>query len=203
MKKKEAFTLLEVVFAIAILAIAILPIMSMYPNALKISMKANNAEELSRTSITILDFIKSRGYTDISNKLTTTSTIVYNYGDTSTSAFIKLSDNSYTNYGFEQNFLGGNGTSSNLFFINTKGVNLTNKKFMVNIQKISPMDGTGNLIYGKYDLENFRLTTTSTTSTNQIIYGIIKMRDLNEDYTSKEGNRDMKFLITPMEEWGD
>ena len=81
MKKKEAFTLLEVVFAIAILAIAILPIMSMYPNALKISMKANNAEELSRTSITILDFIKSRGYTDISNKLTTTSTIVYNYGD--------------------------------------------------------------------------------------------------------------------------
>ncbi len=52
-------------------------------------------------------------------------------------------------------------------------------------------------------MENFRLTTTSTTSTNQIIYGIIKMRDLNEDYTSKEGNRDMKFLITPMEEWGD
>lgn len=203
MKKKEAFTLLEVVFAIAILAIAILPIMSMYPNALKISMKANNAEELSRTSITILDFIKSRGYTDISDKLTTTSSIVYNYGDTSTSAFIKLSDNSYTNYGFEQNFLGGNGISSNLFFINTKGVNLANKKFMVNIQKVSPVDGTGNLIYGKYDLENFRLTTTSTTSTNQIIYGIIKMRDLNEDYTSKEGNRDMKFLITPMEEWGD
>ncbi len=203
MKKKEAFTLLEVVFAIAILAIAILPIMSMYPNALKISMKANNAEELSRTSITILDFIKSRGYTDISDKLTTTSSIVCNYGDTSTSAFIKLSDNSYTNYGFEQNFLGGNGASSNLFFINTKGVNLANKKFMVNIQKVSPVDGTGNLIYGKYDLENFRLTTTSTTSTNQIIYGIIKMRDLNEDYTSKEGNRDMKFLITPMEEWGD
>lgn len=203
MKKKEAFTLLEVVFAIAILAIAILPIMSMYPNALKISMKANNAEELSRTSITILDFIKSRGYTDISNKLTTTSTIDYNYGDNTTSAFIKSSDNSYTNYSFEQNFLGGNGTSSNLFFINTKGVNLTNKKFMVNIQKISPKNPSGEAIYGTYDLENYRITTGSTISGNQIIYGIIKMRDLNEDYTSKEGNRDMKFLITPMEEWGE
>lgn len=203
MKKKEAFTLLEVVFAIAILAIAILPIMSMYPNALKISMKANNAEELSRTSITILDFIKSRGYTDISDKLTTTSSIVYNYGDTSTSAFIKSSDNGYTSYRFEQDFLGGNGTSSNLFFINTKGVNLANKKFMVNIQKVSPENPSGTAIYGTYDLENYRITTGSTISGNQIIYGIIKMRDLNEDYTSKEGNRDMKFLITPMEEWGD
>ncbi len=39
MKKKRGFTLIEVVLAMAVLAAAVLPILSMYPNALKLSTR--------------------------------------------------------------------------------------------------------------------------------------------------------------------
>ncbi len=201
MKKKEGFTLIEVVVAMGIMIIGILPILMMYPNALKHSVKATENEEKSRVSVTIVDFIKSRGYTNISNKLLTTSIKNSEYGTTTISGFTKWGDNSYTNVEFEKDFLGGNGTNSSLFFINTKRAQLSQDKFMVSIQKISPEDGAGNFVYGEYDLKNYT-KNSSTSNSNLIIYGIVKIRGLNENYLDEEKNKDIKFLITPMEEWG-
>ena len=67
MNKNKAFSLLEVLMAMAILSIAVLPIMSMYPNALKMSTRATELEEWSRTTETIVDYVKSRGYTYINS----------------------------------------------------------------------------------------------------------------------------------------
>lgn len=69
-KLKKGYSLVEVLAAFAILSIAILPIMSMYPAIFKQNTSAGQIEEASRTVMTIVDFIKAVGY----NNLTSTAT---------------------------------------------------------------------------------------------------------------------------------
>ena len=53
------------------------------------------------------------------------------------------------------------------------------------------------------DLENNKIDSTTTSSS--IIYGIIKIREKNATLTqwNEERTRDMKFIITPIENWRD
>ena len=60
--KKKGFSLIEVVMALAVISIGVLPILSMYPSALKMTVKATENEEWSRVTMSILDYVKSRGY---------------------------------------------------------------------------------------------------------------------------------------------
>ncbi len=69
-KLKKGYSLVEVLAAFAIISIAILPIMSMYPAIFKQNTSASQIEEASRTVMTIVDFIKAVGY----NNLTSTAT---------------------------------------------------------------------------------------------------------------------------------
>lgn len=69
-KLKKGYSLVEVLAAFAIISIAILPIMSMYPAIFKQNTSAGQIEEASRTAMTIVDFIKAVGY----NNLTATGT---------------------------------------------------------------------------------------------------------------------------------
>lgn len=74
MKKGEkGYSLIEVLAAFAIISIAILPIMSMYPAIFKQNKSASEIEEASRIALTIVDYIKARGYTDLNNKRITQS----------------------------------------------------------------------------------------------------------------------------------
>ena len=60
--KKRGFSLIEVVMALAVISVGVLPILSMYPSALKMTVKATENEEWSRVTMSILDYVKSRGY---------------------------------------------------------------------------------------------------------------------------------------------
>lgn len=60
--KKKGYTLVEVLAAFAILSIAILPIISMYPAVFKINTGASAASESARIAFTVIDFIKAKGY---------------------------------------------------------------------------------------------------------------------------------------------
>ena len=100
MKKKEiGFSLIEVVMALAILGIAILPILSMYPSALKMTTDATRNEEWSRVSMTIVDYVKSRGYDNVKGKMTSSKfdkEYVFTY-DSSTNSY---KQNSFSNESF-------------------------------------------------------------------------------------------------------
>ena len=186
--------------ALAVISVGVLPILSMYPSALKMTVKATAIEEWSRVNMSIVDYIKSRGYDNLKSNLIWSSNAIdeeYN--------FEKLGTN-YTNINFEKDFLGleSAATQPSLFFINSKGINLENYKFSIYMEDIQPTSG-GIEIYKKYDLNNNKFDSSSTSSS--IIYGIIKIREKdssgNADFSGEESIRDMKFIITPIENWRD
>lgn len=185
MKKKEiGFSLIEVVMALAILGIAILPILSMYPSALKMTTDATRNEEWSRVSMTIVDYVKSRGYDNVKANISSfnspTSPYVFAY---------ESSTNSYKSDEFASDI----GITSSAFIVNTKGIKLDNYKFVVNIESLS-------VSYGALDLRKNQIVTNSTNSS--IIYGIVKIRKNGESFDG-ETIRDAKFIITPIEKWGN
>ena len=199
MKNKEkAFSLIEVVMALAILGIAILPILSMYPSALKMTTKATTNEEWSRVSMSIVDYVKSRGYNNIKTIMGGNPTLEKIYGSDTSSGFT-YNLGAYTNSNFEADFLSG----SAVFLINTKGIRLEDYKFSVYLTDVNPTS------YSTYDLNNNRIVTSSTNS--GIIYGIVKIREKTKPFNwdnvlgsdSDEKARDMKFIITPIEQWRD
>jgi type II secretory pathway pseudopilin PulG len=61
-EKKRGYTLVEVLSAFAILSIAILPIISMYPAVFRINTRATAVGESARIAFSVIDFIKSKGY---------------------------------------------------------------------------------------------------------------------------------------------
>lgn len=190
--KKSAFSLIEVVMALAILGIAILPILSMYPSALKMTTKATTNEEWSRVSISIVDFIKSRGYNNI--KIFMNGNIEYEkkYGDNVNSGFW-IETGSYTNTDFKSDF------GLNAFAINTKGIKLDDYKFSVYLEDKKPLTTVGGIeLYKNLDLKNNRIVSSSTSS--GIIFGIVKIRKKDESFDT-ELTRDMKFILTPIENW--
>lgn len=185
MKNKEkAFSLIEVLVALAVLGIAILPILSMYPNALKMTVKATTNEEWSRVSMTIVDYVKSQGYhnldTNVFGPSTTEQSLRYSE--------FSLTNGTYTNQSFENEFLGG----ARVFSVNSKGINLENYKFEINLTKVGG-------IYNNLDLTNGSIVNNSSNSA--IIYGIVKIREKGQDFDATELQRDMKFIVTPIEEW--
>ena len=57
-KLKRGYSIIEVLAAFAIISIAILPIMSMYPAIFRQNRGASEIEEASRLAMTGVDFIK-------------------------------------------------------------------------------------------------------------------------------------------------
>lgn len=155
-KLKKGYSLVEVLAAFAIISIAILPIMSMYPAIFKQNTSAGQIEEASRTAMTIVDFIKAVGY----NNLTATSTgteAAFNVenGDESTdfvnipgsnpAGFIytfKKESGAYitvrgtTNYALDNDLKFGGATVINsindaFVLLNAKGINLADCKLYI------------------------------------------------------------------------
>jgi prepilin-type N-terminal cleavage/methylation domain-containing protein len=184
--KKKAFTLIEVLVAMAIVSIAILPIMSMYPSALKLSQKSTELEEWARTTQTIVDYIKSRGYTNISSHYSTYSG-EYNFSG--------ALNTGYTSEDFGTKLFGA--TKKDLFVINTKGMKLDDYKFKVIIKKTKPtVDGDA---YEVLDMENHKYDFTGNEG-QDFYYGVVKIREKNVDFDTLD-KRDINFVITPIDNW--
>ena len=196
--KKKGFSLIEVVMALAVISIGVLPILSMYPSALKMTTKATTNEEWSRVTMSILDYVKAKGYDSLKSEFFSSGSAIFeeNYEfepDAPGSKRYKSKNNK-----FEDDFFGG----TNLFFINTKGMKLDDYKFSIYMEDLQPTTTSGGSVevYGNYDLENNKIVTVSSTSSS-IVFGIIKIRETNN--FDDERTRDMKFIITPIENWRD
>lgn len=62
---KRGYTLVEVLAAFAILSIAILPIMSMYPAVFRMNTNSTAIGESARIALSVVDFIKAKGYSNL------------------------------------------------------------------------------------------------------------------------------------------
>lgn len=195
--KKKGFSLIEVVMALAVISVGVLPILSMYPSALKMTVKATTNEEWSRVTMSVLDYVKARGYNEL--KSMTWNSPVSGIRTIERSYDFTKSGSNYTSTGFESDFFGG----TNLFFINTKGIKLDDYKFSIYMEDLQPRSAVtgGSQLYNTYELSNNSIVTSSTSA--GIIYGIIKIRKKTDSFNTSELQRDMKFIITPIENWGN
>lgn len=187
---KKGYSILEVMLAFAILSIAIIPIISMYPSIFKTNFKAAAIEETSRLCLTVVDYIKARGY----NNLTTGGAILstdsiqkeYTYDGTN---WINSTSNTFENdFGYEDN----------LFILNTKGLNINDIKITI------------SMTFADTYLLNSDKATTNTTfdspftteggllfPSNTFIMGKVKV----EVEGSNKSSSEVLFIITPIENW--
>lgn len=191
---KKGYSILEVMLAFAILSIAIIPIISMYPSIFKTNFKAAAIEETSRLCLTVVDYIKARGY----NNLTTTGAILsenfvtkeYKY-NTETTYWENTKSNT-----FEEDF---GYTMNGLFILNTKGLNINDIKLTINIT----FADTSLLKTDKITVDN-TFTSPFTTQAGLLfpkdkafIIGKVKVEVENSNKSSSE----VLFIITPIENW--
>ncbi|BDU49577.1 type IV pilus modification PilV family protein [Haliovirga abyssi] len=200
MKRSKGFSLIEVLAAFAILSIAILPIMSMYPTVLKMDRKSRGHEEGARLAFTIVDYIKSKGYANLM-QTTITSTAIKNFitGKKYTD-LVKTSGQSYYS---SASFCDDFNIASNLFILNSKSLDLSKVNIWIGLHKsIAKLgDGSGNLKSPEVDLY---ATTRAGIGyiENKIIMGRVIVGWGDDDtahLTGKEKEYSLQFIVTSLE----
>lgn len=214
MKKGEkGYSLIEVLAAFAIISIAILPIMSMYPAIFKQNKSASEIEEASRIALTIVDYIKARGYEDLeSNRL------VAKFTDNNRNRYlltpVSAGDNSGS-FQIESNQLdvdlGFNTAAGGVIFLNSKGLTLRDNGTVISVK----MNRTNvNLPSGTTFIDPITTSTTSImygANTRQFIAGRVVIgwgnditgttgtsrQELDKNAVLKEKAYGVDFIITP------
>ncbi len=215
-KGKKGYSLIEVLAALAIISIAILPIMSMYPAIFKQNKSASEIEEASRISSTIVDYIKSRGYEDLNNNRITQSFV----GATSGAALgyniyeLEAVGDSFRvpKHKMDQDLGFTTNAAVGVIFLNSKGLNLRNNETVIAVKisktnvdvigttkYIDPITGlTESTMYGK---------NTDQFITGRVIIGWSKVKkpitspatrqQKDQNIVGKEKSYGVDFVITP------
>lgn len=200
---ERGYSLVEILMAFAILAISVLPIMSMYPVIFKMNQGATNIEEASRVALTVVDYIKAKGYdnlmhvgkgakeinfdiTDVSdvsdftqNSMTEKDyTLVYNNGGYTSSAFEK-----------DFNYVDALGNPKGLFVLNSKGLALGNTKIAILLRKakveLETVTGTWKPVYKDFIIGKVVIGWGDT---------------IPNEPTNKERQFSTQFIVTPIED---
>lgn len=168
-KGKSGYSLIEVLAALAIISIAILPIMSMYPAIFKQNKSASEMEEASRVALTIVDYIKARGYTNLNAapklELSTTNGFSKVYGlegatgDINGGSFQIKKNELDTDLGF----------TSGVIFLNSKGLNFRNDEVQIAVTMTRTNVNLTNEDF-------YRDPASAATTTTAIMYGVTTPR---------------------------
>jgi len=227
--KKKGTTFIEIIVAITIFLIAILPIAYLTLNSLKAMKRSSEIEEGARVTTTVINYIKSQGYTPLIDGLLSSD------NPASQDYLLRLSDDksSYTlditpsgGDDFEEDFLGGAPRTSqivspedSLFLISSLGIASEEINISVNVAtsnlELLAVDSDGNLAVdsdGDYIPKTYiDPVTNATTSSgliivdglinrNSVIFGNVYISYETKSDTSKD-TKDYKqnFVITPIE----
>ena len=202
-KLKRGYSIIEVLAAFAIISIAILPIMSMYPAIFRQNRGASEIEEASRLAMTVVDFIKARGY--INMRANTTMVDPKRVGDANSErtnpggllyTLRRANENStaYTtvrngDYALDRDLGFGAITNINDAFVilNAKGLDLSNVVIMVIMKRadveLVQDDGNTN--------ETHYIDPINNTATN-VMYGI---HPYTIRKTAPSGPRESEFIV--------
>jgi len=192
-KKKKGYSLIEALVALGILLLGIVPVVTVATQAILFHHRASETEEAARISQTMIDFIKSKGYDEL-------GLIVEDV------EFPKQYSISTTGTAFTvDNFANDFDISSDMVLLNSKGINLSDVGFYIDIKTTK-----GNLKDYKEDSDSYINPITGVTTSNvyreDLIYGkfIFGFGDTTTDIDKKTGRKtEMKttFIITPIENW--
>jgi len=219
--KKKGTTFIEIVIAITIFLIAILPIVYLTFNSLRALKRASEIEEGARVATTVINYIKSQGYSPlISGLLSSDNPVTQEY-------LLKLSDDrsSYTlditatgGDDFEEDFLGEASRSpqivppeDSLFLISSLGISSETITIKVNVAT-SNLELVNLEADGTYSSKTYTDPVTNTTTSSSIvildgqinrdsiIFGNVDVSYRTKSDTSEDiKNFDQNFVITPVE----
>lgn len=213
--KKQAFTILEVVLAVAIFSIAIIPIMMLYPAAVKNTVKADKIEESSRIALAVADYIKSPGYKKLVEVLrgpsaTSTDTMQFKFDLVPATAGAPMTKESTYTYG-----VGLDGDRNlnplvpkDLFLLNSKAINLSQVRISgkLKLEKVKLISSSAAIgAPGSYksavslDEINNDIYAFNDKLNNQLIVVEINVEDTSN--VLKFNNYKLTFPITPIDEW--
>ncbi len=156
--KKKGTTFIEIVVAITIFLIAIIPVIYLTLNSLRGLKRASEIEERAKIVTTVINYIKSRGYSALLDGVSAspkTSNITWDVDDIfsatyrlgyddSESAYVVVNadgsipgatDESFEYHFFGQNFNTGTTSPDALFLINSLGVDLEGAELNVSMQQ--------------------------------------------------------------------
>lgn len=190
-KKKIGYSLIEVLVALGVLLLGIVPVVTVATKAILFHHRASETEEAARISQTMIDYIKSRGY----DNLDILPGKKYSLSSVTGSAF--------TINQFAIDF----DIDPEMVLLNSKGINLNKVNFYVvmdkdkGIAKLKKSDGS-NDIY----TDPITGSDTSNVYREDLIYGkfIFGMGKITTDPKKKSGREtemETTFIITPIENW--
>ncbi len=222
--KKNGSTFLEVVIGITIFIIAIIPIAYLTLASLNNLRRSSEIEEQARITTTVINYIKSRGYTNLLISPLSSESFYGRYYlsyDSIEDSYVVVDETtkditSTSGKDFESDFYSINYNTSSaspdaLFLINNLGINLEGATIEVALKRnnISIMEESTP---DTYTLSNFINPTTGSTSSifsgsgglisDQIIYGLVTLNYSSLDSFSSEEQiktYEQIFVITPLE----
>lgn len=190
-KKNKGYSILEGIIAMGILLVAIVPVVTIAARAITFSYKASEGEGAVRVSETMVEYIKSRGYDNISAR----SGKIYKIVKTDVGE-------SFTAEGFGNDF----GIDDNLVLLNSKGIGLKSISIYIVIEKdndivtLKKSDGSNEDQY-----ENIITGVKTTRAYGEgIIYGKVIVGYGDEDAKRLSGRSkeiENEFVVTPIENW--
>ncbi|WP_320047348.1 hypothetical protein [uncultured Ilyobacter sp.] len=226
---RRAYSVIEVLIAMAIFLFGIFPIIGFTFTSLRGERIAGSKEEAARLTTTVVDYIKSRGYDEVKTTIgggfnETYKLVLKDDG----SAFIT------ENYKFEKDFYGITTptTADNIFILNSRGLRMDDGKAQftvymtladVELMRLKNSSGDDDPETGWEEEDKYENPITGKTGDN-VLFGT---GGINTDETSGSDNlsRDkfilgkvvfeytqnsdgvfdkdveMQFLISPIEEW--
>ncbi|ADO82278.1 type IV pilus modification PilV family protein [Ilyobacter polytropus] len=210
MSKKKGTIMLEVVIAIVIFLIGILPIIGFTVKVLGQNRRTTEIEEDTRVVTSVIDYIKSMGYDYVSDYvLSGVSTLdkeyVLEYEEAEDSYVV---DTVKSTSDFETDFWGEiynekSDEADALFLLESRGLDLEGAKLSIVINKTDL----------SMNENSYKNPVNNQTTTNIIGYeGVIDDKILYGrvilEYTSTKDNSGetkeygQNFLLTPVENWG-
>lgn len=227
--KKRGTTFIEIIVAITIFLIAILPISKLTLNSLSALKRTSEIEEGARITTTVINYIKSQGY----NSFTSTGGSLEFNGNISYTYILRLSDDKscYTldltsNGGrdFEEDFMGGPKRSGNVVdpedsILIVSSLGISSDTININVNLItSNLELVNEGQEGSYSLDTSYINPINNQFSDviigsggvletPIIYGNVetlytsknKPNNLEVDKHNKTHNQN--FIITPIENY--
>jgi len=176
-KKNLGYSLIEALVALGILLIGIVPVVTVATKAILFHHRAAETEEAARISQTMIDYIKSRGYKNLSSVTTTNP-----YTLTPTGSAFTINQ-------FAIDFV----IDPEMVLLNSKGINLNDVSFYINIKTTKGDLENSNKVSDTYT-DPVTGKTTSNVYKDDLIYG---------KFIFEYGKNKMEttFIVTPIENW--
>ncbi|WP_319204806.1 type II secretion system protein [uncultured Ilyobacter sp.] len=210
MSKKKGTILLEVVIAIVIFLIGILPIIGFTVKALGQNKRTTELEEDARVVTSVIDYIKSMGYVYVSDYvLSGVSTFdkeyILEYEEAEDSYVV---DTVESTSDFETDFWGEiynekSDEADALFLLESRGLALDGAKLSIVITKTDLTMDESNYVNPVSNESTSNIIGDKGVIADEILYGRVVL-----EYTStKDNSGDTKeygqnFVLTPVENWG-